>query len=147
MQDAEEADNSSGEEFPVFATTSSGRVSRLPERLQYVLCGKISEPFVGSQAKASGEGSLKVVSKAVCENAASQNYSQLASLFETLGGQKQRETNLFVYMQGAEQVLEIIRQAPEIDLESMLMDILESETAIGLSEKELLSEDTCKTVS
>ena len=68
-------------------------------------------------------------------------------MLETLGGQKQRETDSFVYLQAAEQVLEYIRQAPEIDLESMLMDILESETAIGLSEKELLSEHTCKTVS
>ena len=40
-------------------------------------------------------------------------------------------------MQAAEQVLEHIRQEAEIDLESMLINILEWETAIGLSEEEL----------
>ena len=97
-------------------------------------CGKISKRFAGSQTKASSEDSPSVVNTAVHKNAASLNYSQLSSLLETLGGQKQRETNSVVHMQVAEQVLEYIRQAPVMDLKSMLMDILESETAIGLSE-------------
>ena len=50
-------------------------------------------------------------------------------------------------MQALEQVLQHIKQAPDMDLESMLMDILENETAIGLNEEELLSEDTCKKAS
>ena len=47
-----------------------------------------------------------------------------------------------------ERVILNIQQVSDIDLESMLRDILENETAIGLSNKELLGEqDACKTVS
>ena len=73
------------------------------------------------------------------------DHNKLSLLLTALNEKEQRENKSFVLMPAARKVLENIQQVTEMDLETMLMDILDNETTLGLRGEELLG--TCEAVS
>ena len=135
MQDTEDETNSLEEETPVLVPTRSGRVGRPLERLQDFHCWNIDESICSTQTKDREESSTKIVSPAVRETTASLDHSKLFLPLAVLIKKKLRKNRSFVWSPAAEEVLYNIQQSSGIALKTMLMDILDSEMAIGLSEE------------
>ena len=68
----------------------------------------------------------------------------LSLLLTTLGEPNQFKINLFVSTPATENLLQPISQLTPMNIEELLRDILDTETTVGLSKKELLG-NACKT--
>ena len=118
-QGVEETHHSNSEDLPSFVTTRSGRVSKPPEKLRDFYGNEVNEQAICTQKKTSGKNSPGEANKTALRSETSQNHIRLSLL------------KSFVSFQATEKVLSYLRQAPYMNLEFMLMNILENKTAVG----------------